>query len=272
MRAPELYHVRLPCTGPAGLSAPHLVAVHGWGANALVWERLRPLVQDYFQLTLIELPGHGRSPEVVGELTAWSQAVLAAAPAVPALWLGWSLGGLLALHLAEAAPAQVQGVMAIASTPRFIQESTWTAALAPELLASFQQELVQDSDATQRRFLALQCRGSVSERDDRRFLGGAQAEGGRAASSALGQGLHLLATLDLRAMLPRLAKPVHWLLGERDALVPASLAMALPALTPTATVTVVPGAAHAPQVSHPLAVAEALLAFGQQRLQSVSPP
>lgn len=262
MRAPELYQVRLPCTGSAGLSAPHLVAVHGWGANALVWGRLLPLLQDHFQLTLIELPGHGRSPEVVGDLAAWSRAVLAAAPAVPALWLGWSLGGLLALHLAEVAPAQVQGVMAIASTPRFLQESTWTSALSPELLAGFQQELAQDPDATLRRFLALQCRGSITERDDRRFLGGSQAEGGRAALSALRQGLHLLATLDLRAMLPRLTQPVHCLLGERDALVPASLALALPALTPSAAVTVVPGAAHAPQVSHPLAVAEALLAFG----------
>lgn len=264
MIEPELFHLRLPCSGPAGYDAPHLVAIHGWAANALVWERLRPLLQDQFQLTLIELPGHGRSPEVAGGLAGWTRALLAVAPAVPALWLGWSLGGQLALHIADVAPAPVRGVLAIASTPRFSQCPEWPTALAPELLANFQQELACDAEATLRRFLALQCRGSVSERDDRRFLGGVQGEGGRAALPALGFGLQLLAELDLRAVLPRLAPPVHWLLGAEDALVPASLASALRSLSPTSAVTVVPEAGHVPHVSHPRRVADVVLAFARE--------
>ena len=40
---------------------PELLLLHGLGADADVWEPLLPLVQDRWQWTTVDLPGHGAS-------------------------------------------------------------------------------------------------------------------------------------------------------------------------------------------------------------------
>jgi pimeloyl-ACP methyl ester carboxylesterase len=43
---------------------PPLLLIHGWGVTYAVWQALLPLLQPYFQLIMIELPGNGGSPDV----------------------------------------------------------------------------------------------------------------------------------------------------------------------------------------------------------------
>ncbi|MGB5640559.1 MAG: alpha/beta fold hydrolase, partial [Sedimenticolaceae bacterium] len=89
---------------------PDLVLLHGWGMNAAVWGPLIPGLSERFQLTIIELPGHGgSSPASSADLSEWAELCLAAAPA-SAHWLGWSLGGQIALRAALDAPGRVSGL------------------------------------------------------------------------------------------------------------------------------------------------------------------
>jgi pimeloyl-ACP methyl ester carboxylesterase len=62
-----------------------------------------------------------------------------------------------------------------------------------------------------------------------------------------------LASLDLFANPPRLATPVHYVFGERDALTPASVVKDLPAAihAPAKTVLLVPDAGHMVHFDHP---------------------
>ena len=78
-----------------------LYLIHGWGMNASVWDPLLTTLNDDYQVTRVDLPGHGNSPlpEKQLALSDWSSALMEAAPE-NAIWLGWSLGGLLALHAA----------------------------------------------------------------------------------------------------------------------------------------------------------------------------
>ncbi|MFZ1536057.1 MAG: alpha/beta fold hydrolase, partial [Chromatiaceae bacterium] len=71
----------------------------------------------------------------------------------------------------------------------------------------------------------------------------------------------LLRDSDLRPALGDLDCPSLWLLGARDTLVPPGVALDIAARLPEARVQVIPGAAHAPFLSHPAATTAALLSF-----------
>jgi pimeloyl-[acyl-carrier protein] methyl ester esterase len=79
--------------------------------------------------------------------------------------------------------------------------------------------------------------------------------------AALALGLDLLRDEDLRGPLPDLRPPSLWLFGSHDALVPAEVADRIALLLPQARTHVIPGAAHAPFLSHPEQTADSIRAF-----------
>ena len=241
---------------------PDLVLLHGWGMNAAVWRGLPADLALGHRLTAIELPGHGGSPfdPAWPGLADWADACLAAAPD-RAVWLGWSLGGLVALAAAQRAPERLAGLVLMTATPRFVQASDWPAAMAPATLARFHDGLLADPAGTLERFLALQVRGSEAARDTLRLLKRELAERPAPDPVALALGLDLLRDSDLRPLLQDLDCPSLWLFGARDTLVPAAVATAILARLPETRVQVIPGAAHAPFLSHPAPTTAALLSF-----------
>ena len=88
----------------------HLVLLHGWGLNANVWDCITPELATHFTLHLVDLPGYGRSGGF-GALTLeeMAQQVVEKAPE-QAIWLGWSLGGLVASLVALQHPQRVRPV------------------------------------------------------------------------------------------------------------------------------------------------------------------
>jgi len=241
---------------------PDLVLLHGWGMNAAVWRGLPADLALGHRLRAIELPGHGASPwdPAWQGLDDWAEACLAVAPA-RACWIGWSLGGLVALAAARLAPGHLSGLILLTATPRFAQTPDWPAAMPPATLARFHDDLLGDPAGTLQRFLALQVKGSDAARETLRQLRQELGERPAPDPGALALGLDLLRDADLRAGLAELACPSLWLFGERDTLVPAAAASQVASLLPEARVQVIPGAAHAPFLSHPAATTAALLSF-----------
>jgi len=245
---------------PTG-TGPELVFVHGWGMNSAVWEQVSAHLQRRFRCTLIDLPGHGASPWGGEEtLDEWAGACLDAAPDA-AVWVAWSLGALVALRAAADAPGRIRALLAVSATPRFVQAVDWPHALAPATLRQFAGTLAKDHQGTLERFLALQIRGSDEARTILRALKGLLRERPDPHPRALEVGLALLRGSDLRAEAAALSCPSHWLLGNRDTLVPGELADDLRALVPGAEVVVIPGAGHAPFLSHREAFCSALDRF-----------
>jgi len=237
----------------AGLS---LVLLHGWGMNAAVWAGLPAALTTTlaagWPIAPIELPGHGASPfpPAAVDLDAWADACLALAPP-RAVWLGWSLGGLVALAAALRAPQRVAGLILMTATPRFVRAPDWPAAMAGETLDQFHSGLLAEPAATLDRFLALQVRGSEAARETLRTLRRDLAARPTPDPRALALGLDLLRDGDLRLRLAELSCPSLWLFGSHDTLVPAAVGPAIAGLLPAARVQVIRGAAHAPFLSHP---------------------
>ncbi|MGU3415264.1 pimeloyl-ACP methyl ester esterase BioH [Enterobacteriaceae bacterium C34A] len=240
----------------------HLVLLHGWGLNAEVWDCITPELSSHFTLHLVDLPGFGRSGGF-GALTLeeMTQRVLEKAPE-KAIWLGWSLGGLVASLAALTAPDRVQALVAVASSPCFTEQEAWPG-IKPDVLSGFQRQLSEDFQRTVERFLALQTLGTESARQDARRLKSAVLALPMPSVEVLNGGLEILKTADLREALIGLKMPFLRLYGHLDGLVPRKVVPVLDALWPQSTSYIFPKAAHAPFISHPVEFCQQLLALRQ---------
>jgi pimeloyl-ACP methyl ester carboxylesterase len=99
---------------------PPLVLVHGLGGTIENWRALAPPLATRHRVLVPDLPGHGRSsllPEA-RSLDALAEAVLAVADAEeirPAVWIGHSLGGGVALRAAALRSDVVRGLVLAAA-------------------------------------------------------------------------------------------------------------------------------------------------------------
>lgn len=239
---------------------PALVLLHGWALHGGVFAPLVERLSPHFQLHLVDLPGHGfgrqdSTPLALPDVVA---AIAAATP--PAVWLGWSLGGLFALHATATLP-QVRGLAMIAATPRFVRGPDWPEAVDRDVFVQFGQDLARDYRGTLDRFLALDTLGSAHAKAELRSLRDALTARGEPAADTLQQGLRLLERTDLRRALPQLTRPSLWIGGQRDRLVPAAGMQTAAARAPQAQTLTVVGGGHAPFLGHADQVAEALQRF-----------
>jgi pimeloyl-[acyl-carrier protein] methyl ester esterase len=220
--------------------------------NSAVWDDLAGALPSGVSACPIDLPGHGDRPfsPRLGEIWSWANACLEAAPE-RAIWLGWSLGALVALAAAVLAPKRVEGLILMTGTPRFVRAADWMPAMLPETLEQFHAGLLADPPETIARFLALQVRGSDDARETLRGLRRRIAERPQPDSDALSIGLDILRDEDMRGRLPDIRCPTLWIFGTHDALVPSAVAERVEILMPGALTAVVQGAAHAPHLSHP---------------------
>ncbi len=85
-------------------TGPALVMLHGWAMHGGVFAPLIARLEQDFTLYIVDLPGHGLSADspMALELDVVARHIAAHTPA--ALWLGWSLGGLVALQAAQQLP------------------------------------------------------------------------------------------------------------------------------------------------------------------------
>jgi pimeloyl-[acyl-carrier protein] methyl ester esterase len=220
--------------------------------NAAVWEELPAALVADRSTCRIELPGHGERPLELrhDRRETWADACLDAAPE-RSVWLGWSLGGLIAMEAALRAPKRVAALILVTTTPRFVRAPDWPAAMDAGTLEQFHDALRADPGGTLDRFLALQVRGSESARETLRTLRRDVALRPAPNPAALELGLDLLRDGDLRDRLDAVACPTLWLFGGRDTLAPAAAAEGIVGLLPDARCHVIIGAAHAPFLSHP---------------------
>ena len=121
------------CGNPDGQS---LVLLHGWGMHSGVWSTLLPLLKQQFDLRLIDLPGLGRSTECLPQ-TYFMQAVCELiSEKIPdqSILFGWSLGGSVAMSLAQDFPHKVSKVITLASNPCFVQRPDWQPYWVPSMI------------------------------------------------------------------------------------------------------------------------------------------
>lgn len=160
---------RLPATGSA--AGPELVLWPGWGFGAAVWSAAGPdwleALRQMGPVTLLEVDDLGEA-DLNGPL--W-EALLDHLPQ-RAVWLGWSLGGMLAAELAARHPHRCQALFTIASNASFVTRPDWPWAMPEHQFEAFRARMEAAPERTWRRFLTLcvQHDGTAESGGDHRAL------------------------------------------------------------------------------------------------------
>lgn len=228
-----------------------LILLHGWGLNSAVWQLVAEDLAEYFDVHCIDLPGFGVNHQMAPEPYDLDALVDLVEPLCPenSLILGWSLGGMVATRMATRFSHKVAAMCLVASSPCFVEQSDWRA-VKPDVLDGFSQSLLEDSQKTIERFLAIQTIGSPSAKQDIKWLKQSLQDYPPAAESALIGGLTLLQQLDLRQELKQLSLPITGIYGQLDALVPIKSVLNFAKTMENFSVEVVKKASHAPFISH----------------------
>jgi pimeloyl-[acyl-carrier protein] methyl ester esterase len=241
----------------AGRGPIPLVMLHGWAMHGGVLAPLVEVLAERCTMYVVDLPGHGHSRDSDLPLETRVCAAAIAALTPPAIWLGWSLGGLIALTAALDMPRQVRGLAMLCATPKFVRDASWPHGVDETLVRQLATDLDTDYHATLERFLALEAMGSADPRAELRHLRTLVFERGEPDRRVLQEGIALLQNTDRRAALPDLTVPSAWISGRRDRLVPPQ-AMQWSAGQCAGAYHDTPQAGHAPFFAHADAVAQAM--------------
>jgi len=222
-----------------------VVILHGWAMHGGMMEPLCEALVDRCTMHVVDLPGHGYSRESTLPLepSACAQAIAERTPG--ALWIGWSLGGLIAMTGALEHPQHVRGLGVICGTPKFSRDENWLYGSDPRLVRQLADDLETDYHATLERFIALEAMGSPDPRAELRHLRSLMFTRGEPNMRVLQEGIRILETTDRRADLASLSVPNTWIAGHRDRLVPPP-AMAWSAEQASGRYVEIAHAGHAP--------------------------
>jgi 2-succinyl-6-hydroxy-2,4-cyclohexadiene-1-carboxylate synthase len=245
-----------PLAGPLAArvrgSGPRIVFVHGFTQTGNSWadiaERLCALG---YQVALVDLPGHGDSARVRADLRRTADLIASTTGA--ATYVGYSLGGRVALHLAIMYPHIVERLALVGATPGIVDDDERSARrTADEALAA--------------RVLEIGVEAFLAEWTAQPLFAGLEvtdaelADRLRNTADGLASSLRLCGTgtqVPLWERLVELNMPVLAMAGEHDAKF-HPLAERIAATVPDGRFAAIHGAGHAAHLQQPGQVAARL--------------
>lgn len=186
------------------MSQVDVVLLHGWGLNSGVWSDFVTLASEhapYFRFHLLDLPGYGDSSNMLGspDIAELAASCLERAPS-NAIWLGWSLGGMVALQAAmQDQNAKISALFLVGVSPSFVERPDWPHGVKLEVFQRFANELSQNYKSALSLFLLLQSGASKNARSLARKAHAAICTFPDPSQKTLKEGIECLAHTDLRA-------------------------------------------------------------------------
>jgi pimeloyl-[acyl-carrier protein] methyl ester esterase len=247
----------------AGQGRP-LVLLHGWAMSAAAFQELAGLLAVNFRVLVPDLPGHGKSSPadkndlagLTDVLTDW----LSSHIVEPCVLVGWSLGGMLALQIANEGKLPVERLALIGSTPKFTVGDDWSFGLPATQVRAMARNLKRQFETTLSEFFSLTFVGekiSIERlRTIRNFAVRASSVPDQEVAFEL---LYMLAEQDQRDILCDIHIPAMVLHGELDRISPVGAGRAMAAMLPLGEFVPFAGIGHAPFLSKPHDVAARLL-------------
>jgi len=246
-----------------------LVILHGWAMHGGVMSPLVDALKDRCTTYVVDLPGHGYSRDCSLPLEPRESATAIAAVTPPAMWLGWSMGGLIALTAALERPKQVLSLAMLCATPKFVRDENWPYGSDGKQVRHLATDLETDYHATLERFMALETMGSADPRAELRHLRTLVFDRGEPDLRVLQEGIRILEEGDCRTALADLPVPSAWIAGRRDRLIPPR-AMQWSADQCGGSFAEIEHAGHAPFFGHVDALVQALEPLLKQTQERLS--
>ena len=236
-------------------SKPGLALLHGFTQTGRSWAPLLPALEEHFEVCTPDLPGHGSRAGVRAGL--WEAASIVGEECGRATYLGYSMGGRVALHLGMARPDLVERLVLVSATAG-IEDGDRRRARQQDDEALARAVEAEGVEAFLRRWLSQPLFADLPPEaaglDARRRN---TAEGLAAALRLMGTGTQE----PLWGRLDELVMPVLVVAGSRDDKFSEEALRLGGWIGPTAELALVPDAGHACHLERPDAFLELLLPF-----------
>jgi 3-oxoadipate enol-lactonase len=240
-------------SGPPG--APVVLLSNSLGSSLAMWDPQMADLAERYQVVRYDLRGHGRSPApdgpyTVPDLVADALALLDRLDVERAHLVGLSLGGMVSLRLATAAPQRVDRMVLCCTSAYLPPASTWydrAATVRADGVGAVAEAVVgrwlTPAFAAASPALVAELRAMVEATPDEGYASCCEA----------------IATMDLRPWLRDITAPTLLVAGADDPATPVDHAEAIAAELPDARTVVVGPAAHLANVEQPTAVGQHIL-------------
>ncbi|WP_069384011.1 alpha/beta fold hydrolase [Halomonas caseinilytica] len=191
-----------------------LILLSGWGCDARIWRPLAPHWPHGLEVKAPDWPGYAGRPSLADptSLTDLADAMAEDLPA-DAVWVGWSLGGLLAGALLDHLPAP-RALVLLGIGEHFVHPQ----GVSDTALADFQRALRRSPDIAREHFLRRQLAGEPDPTGSRCALRELLGTALPAPFATLDAGLEHLAHLDIHHCLSAASCPVQRIAGADDPL------------------------------------------------------
>lgn len=221
-----------------------MVLVHGFTQTGASWAPVAAELAPAHEVVALDLAGHGRHADVRADL--WATARLAGAEGGCGTYVGYSLGGRVALHLALAEPTTVTALVVLGATGGIDDEADRAARREADEARAERVETI-GTEAFLEEWLAQPLFANVP----------AEGRGARSADAdGLAASLRLAGTGTQEPLWDRLgalAQPVLVLAGERDVKFRVLGERLAGAIGANATFATIPGAGHTAHLEQPRA-------------------
>ena len=270
---PFLSHAGVSLRYDRAGAGPAVLLVHGWTFNRTVWERQVVALRDHHTVITVDLRGHGESSHPRTGYTVGAMAGdlehLVRALGVPRIGIvGWSLGGIVALELAQRLGERVSALGLVCTTAGGLLDPKNKLA-RPKEAAQMKAAIEADFRGFVRQ-LAPQLfkQGAASP-----FVAWAVSQMQKTPAPVAAAAFDGLLAADLRGALEKLAVPTAVLHGRHDTLTPLAGGEELAKEIPDAALTVFEESGHAPFLEEPEAFNQALVRLlDGKSAPAVSPP
>ncbi len=243
-------HVRID--GPTG--GPAVIFANSLGTDLRLWDAILPLLPPGLRLIRHDKRGHGLSATGGGETLQDHAddaiAVIESLAQGPVIFVGLSIGGLIAQTVAHQRPDLVRALVLSNTAARLGTAESWAARIASVETGG----LASIADAVMERWFAPAFRATPECALWRLMLTRTPAPGYIATCRAL-------ATADQTAATATLRLPTLVIAGDQDGASPPDLVRATADLIPGAAFHLIPGAGHLPPVETPAAWAALVAPF-----------
>ncbi len=245
---------------------PAVVLIHGWTMSGAVFTEIAEHLSRDHRVLMPDLPGHGASSpsdnyslkQMGSDLAAWLGDI---APS-PRLACGWSLGGMVAMEMVAGSGVQLDGLVLMATTPRFTQADDWDFGLPATEVKLLGRNLQRNFQQTLGHFFKRMFVGETMATERLRTIRGFAIYQEKVPDQAAArETLQIFSNQDQRHLLGRISCPVMVLHGTGDQIAPVGAGRFLAASIPGARLKEYPETGHAPFLSRPDAVADDIREF-----------
>jgi 2-succinyl-6-hydroxy-2,4-cyclohexadiene-1-carboxylate synthase len=234
-------------------TGPRIVLLHGFGQTGRCWGPLAPTLARDHEVVRLDAPGHGGSSGIAADLPTTGR--LAAEAGGRAVYLGYSMGARMALHVATEAPEAVRALVLLGGTPG-IEDPAERAERHAADLAQARRIRAEGVEAFVARWLAMPMFAGLPP--EGRF----EEERRRNSAEGLATSLELAGTGAQRPLWPRLAAihvPVLVVAGADDHRYTAIARRTAEAIGANARSAPVEGAGHSAHLEQPGRFADLVL-------------